>query len=166
MTLRHSCIHLVVIGISGLRFLNEVKCISSWHDNSDSASNNLLAVWVPGGFLQGRFFFIPHFTKITFFIVRISFQRFCSLLYFLNLPSKSSVLIFVSISLVFRDVLIFAVARFNIKYESTPSVNNFFCQVYYLRHTRHVSCVKFNYSAQVFVCLQIFRTNIKKVNCA
>jgi hypothetical protein len=72
----------------------------------------------------------------------------------------------VSISLVFRDVLIFAVARFYVKYESTPSVNDFFCQVYYLRHTRHVSCVEFNYSAQVFVGLQIFWANIKQVNCA
>ena len=71
-----------------------------------------------------------------------------------------------SVGLVFRNILIFAVARFNVKHESTPSVDDFLCQVYNLRHVWHVSRVELHYSAQVFVCLQIFRTNIKQVNCA
>lgn len=59
-----------------------------------------------------------------------------------------------SVSLVITDILIiFAVARFNVKHKSTPSVDDFLRQVYNLRHLRHVSCVEFYYSAQVFVCL-------------
>jgi len=86
MTLCHSCIHSVVVGISGLRFLNEIKRISGWHDNPDPASKDLIAMGVPSGLLLRRLPLVPYFTEIALLVVRMFFRRFGSLLDFLNLP--------------------------------------------------------------------------------